>query len=500
MIMVEERLNSIRSEILKKIRPTAAENQQISATISEISDILKNWNRSHEKYPFEFISPQGSTGIKQTHLRNDSDIDLFIFLNPEDYQDIIDSSKKNRVKISALFRKYCDEWIIPALKDKNFDEFYIAYAEHPYVSSKLHGYDIDIVFSFILSEEHLQKRGPITAVDRTFYHSKFVKENLSQEQIDDVRILKMFFKNNYSYGDKAPIARGGFIGYAAELWIYTFGDIWTYFRNFENLPYTAIDFFNRSTQELREIPRFQKDFLLLIDPTDKKRNVASSISERGWIYCLRQITQFLENPDPKVLTQKLTRTFVPNEKKINQHYVVVETVQISDSHYTKIRDKLYSIAESIKSLASKEPIDQSVRFPEVNYSIYFNTVNKRFSIAFYTSQFHINKSYLRQGPKVDRSKNFEKFQAKHPDLTIKDGYGYVSVARKFTDFLELIKSAFNERMFKEIKLVNIALPREYKFEESLKAIHVLKECILPFQIELEKIKQKVIPKKSTRKR
>ncbi|MHA1109754.1 MAG: nucleotidyltransferase domain-containing protein [Promethearchaeota archaeon] len=497
--MVGERLEAIRSEILEKIRPTHEENQQISSIISELTDILKEWNESHEKYPFAFISPQGSTGIKQTHLRNDSDIDLFIFLNPEDYREIINASVKNRTKISALFRKYCDDWVIPALRNKNYNEFYIAYAEHPYVSSTLQGYDIDIVFSFILSEERIKSRGPITAVDRTFYHSKFINERLTPSQIDDVRILKRFFKKNFSYGDKAPIARGGFIGYAAELWIHHFGDIWSYFRNFKDLPYTAIDFFNRSTKNLRDIPRFQKDFILLIDPTDKKRNVASSISERGWIYCLKQINEFLSNPDPKILSQKLLPSFEISQKEINQHFVVIETLQISDSHYTKIRDKLYSIAESMKSEASRE-FDQSIRFPDINYSIFFNSTNKRFSLTFYTSTFQIDESYQRQGPSVDRIRNFEKFQAKHPDLIIKEGYGYVNESRKFTDFLTMINAAFNERMFKEIELVNISLPRETQFEESLMAIYVLKECILPYQVELDQIKRKVIPKKSSRKR
>ncbi|TFG18701.1 MAG: hypothetical protein EU530_08470 [Promethearchaeota archaeon] len=497
--MVEKRLETIRSEILEKIRPTPEENERISSIISEITDILKKWNDTHEQYPYAFISPQGSTGIKQSHLREDSDIDLFIFLDPEDYRDIINASQKNRTKISELFRKYCDDWVIPALIEKNFNEFYIAYAEHPYVSSTLHGYDIDIVFSFILSEEHLQKRGPITAVDRTFYHSKFIQENLSLEQIDDVRILKMFFKNNYSYGDKAPIARGGFIGYAAELWIHHFGDIWSYFRNFKTLPYVAIDFFNRSSENLREIPRFQNDFLLLIDPTDENRNVGSSISERGWIYCLKQIDKFLNTPDARILTQKLLPSFDLSQEEINQHFVVVESIQISDSHYTKIRDKLYSIAESMRTQASRE-FDQSIRFPDVNYSIYFNPNNKRFSLAFYTSQFQITQKYLRQGPKEDRTRNFEKFQAKHPDLIIKDGYGYVTEKRKFTNFLEMIRAEFKERMFKEIELVNISLPRATKYEESLMAIHVLKECILPFQEELEQILGNIIPKKSSRKR
>jgi tRNA nucleotidyltransferase (CCA-adding enzyme) len=500
MMKLKGRFDVIRSEILDSIIPTEDENQKISLVVSEISRILEEWNESHEKYSFAFISPQGSTGIKQTHLRNDSDIDLFIFLDPDKYQDVIDNKSKSRTKISALFRKYCDEWIIPALQANKIEEFYIAYAEHPYVSSKLHGYDIDIVFSFILPEEYIRQRGPITAVDRTYYHSKFVKDNLNFDQINDVRILKMFFKNNYSYGDKAAIARGGFIGYAAELFIHHFGDIWNLFTNFEDLPYNGIDFFNRSNRDLREISRFQNDFLILIDPTDSNRNVAASISERAWIYCKSRIQKFLANPNTEYIKGKNLSPLIDKfNKELNSHYVVIELVQISDSHYTKIRDKVYSIAESIKSLASWE-LDHSIRFPSVNYSIYFNPDNKRFSLTFYTSKFQISEKYIRRGPRADKTRNFEKFEAKHPDLFIKEGFSYVKERRKFIDFLTMVRSGFKERIFKEIELRNISIPSSVTFKESLTAIHVLKECILPYQEELDQLVHNLIPKKNTRKR
>jgi len=497
---LDKRFDIIRSDVLGKIRPTREENQTIHAIVSQVSRIIDEWNKSHENYPYEFISPQGSTGTKQTHLRDASDIDLFIFLNPDDYKEIIKADTKTRTHISILFRKYCEEWIIPALKKEITEEIYIAYAEHPYVSTKVQGYDIDIVFSFILPEERIQKYGPITAVDRTYYHTKFVNENLSDAQIDDVRILKSFFKKCYSYGDKAPIARGGFIGYAAELMIYHFKNIWNVFKDFHALPFNAIDFFGRSIEDLKKITRFQRDFLIIIDPTDKNRNVAASISERAWIYCSKQIESFFDDPHVEMLLEKKIQNFLDKtDSELNNHFVIAEIVQISDSHYTKIRDKLYSLAESIKSVASTE-FDHSIRFPKVNYSIYFNPSNNRFSLAFYTSQFHIDPEFLRKGPKVENSRNFEKFKAKHPNLIIKNSYSYVLEKRKFTNFFELFQKTINERMFDEIKLINISIPKFCQYDESLMALQVLQKCILPFEEELEEIIQKVIPKKNPDKK
>ena len=72
--------------------------------------------------------------------------------------------------------------------------------------------------------------------------------------------------------------------------------------------------------------------------------------------------------------------------------------------------------------------------------------------------------------------------------------------RKFIDFLELIKTTFKERMFKEIDLVNISTSENLHFEESILAIHILKKCVLPYQKELDLILRKVIPKKTHKKR
>ncbi|GAI51570.1 unnamed protein product, partial [marine sediment metagenome] len=78
---------------------------------------------------------------------------------------------------------------------------------------------------FDLDEERIKQEGPITAVDRSPWHGRFVRENLSKDQKNDVRLLKQFFKSNHSYGDKSSVGKVGFIGYSSELLIYYFGNI-----------------------------------------------------------------------------------------------------------------------------------------------------------------------------------------------------------------------------------------------------------------------------------
>ena len=476
-------LDEIKSRILSEILPSDEENKKIKSIIKNTTEIIQNWNDSHQNYLYKFIQPHGSTGLKQTHLSGASDIDLFIFLDPDIYAEhaYAKKGKIKRNKINDLFRGYCTGWIIPALAEfSDFSDAILSYAEHPYVSVKYKDFNIDIVFAFILSEDYILQNGPITPVDRTFFHTKFILKHLDDYQRNDVRILKKFFKSHLSYGDKAPTGRGGFIGYAIELMIYFYSDIWNVFKNFKNLSDTVLDTYNRKEIELRKSSRLQKDFLLIMDPSDKKRNVAASISPRSWIYCSDVIDKFLINPTSEAFLETDFPPVQNSSVEINEHFTVIEYNQKNEDHYTKIRDKLYSLADALKQIASYE-IDHSVRFQGVNYALYFDEMTKNYSVAFYTEEMEISARFLRKGPKfIPGNINFEKFKKKHGDnLVVKNNYSWVYQKRKYTNFIDLLKTEVKSRPIKETSPAIIVLPHQISLSESINALSVLKECILP---------------------
>ena len=131
----------------------------------------------------------------------------------------------------------CNNWIIKSLSLEEFHNPRLLYAEHPYVTVDYITVNvklkIDIVLYFDLNSEYIKKNGPITAVDRSPWHGRFIREQLSLEQKNDIRLLKQFFKACYSYGDKSAVGKVGFIGYSAELLIYFFGTLQNLFKNFK---------------------------------------------------------------------------------------------------------------------------------------------------------------------------------------------------------------------------------------------------------------------------
>ena len=101
------------------------------------------------------------------------------------------------------------------------------YIDHPYVTVDYVvdniNIKIDIVLYFDLDKKFIEKNGPITAVDRSPWHGRFIRDNLTAKQKNEVRLLKQFFKANHCYGDMSVVGKVGFIGYSAELLIYYFG-------------------------------------------------------------------------------------------------------------------------------------------------------------------------------------------------------------------------------------------------------------------------------------
>jgi tRNA nucleotidyltransferase (CCA-adding enzyme) len=90
-------INQIFQEVLKEIRPRPQDLKIINDIIARLKKLLiakaKDINIAYTT-----IEPQGSTGIKQTNLRNDFDIDLFIGLDYSLYKPKYEGLSKSKLK------------------------------------------------------------------------------------------------------------------------------------------------------------------------------------------------------------------------------------------------------------------------------------------------------------------------------------------------------------------------------------------------------------------
>ena len=476
--------NNIFQEILADIIPTADELYIINEIVEVTSVLLKNTAKELD-IEYTIIEPQGSTGIKQTQLRNDFDIDLFVGLSYKKFKHKYEGLSRNKLKKESKkdFLKLCHKWIIKSLTLKEFSEPRLLYAEHPYVTVDFVDQDkeikvkLDIVLYFDLPLEYIKKFGPVTAVDRSPWHGRFVRDNLNKNQKDDVRLLKQFFKSCHSYGDKSAVGKIGFIGYSAELLIYHFKTIHEVFKNFNSLPETPLDYHGRPPQELKKIEHFKNEYLIITDPVDSNRNVGSAISKRAHKYCNQKIQDFLNNPSLEFFKFK---SIPEADLSKLDNFFVIETINNNpEVHYTINRDKLYALGEKIKSNGEKE-FSHEERFGTIEFEVYFEDEINEYNIALYCEKSVISDSYLRKGPPIKEKTHSSKFKKKNPNYIEKENFLWSESKRKYVDFLVFLQDFVRDNIPDNLGIVNISKASETKNSTGKKVLYVLKNMVLPF--------------------
>ncbi len=482
-------INEIFNEVLKEITPTQKQIDLIKKITEKLQELLDR--RAKElKITYTKIEPQGSTGIKQTQLRNDFDIDVFIGLDYNQYKPKYEGLSKSKLKKDSKkdFLTLCNKWILPSLTLDEFNNPRLLYAEHPYVTVDYILNDIkvkiDIVLYFDLDLEFIKKNGPITAVDRSPWHGSFVKDELNHDQKNDVRLLKQFFKSCYSYGDKSAIGKIGFIGYSAELLIYYFENLTNLFNNFNKLDKNPLDYYGRNEKELSKITHFQNDYLIIIDPIDKNRNVASAISEKAYKYCNQKVSEFLKQPSPEFFRiRPITEVNLSNKEDNLLSNIYIIELQNADIkiHYTINRDKLYSLGKSIKANGEKE-FSHFERFGKIIFEVYFEEDKNQYNLAIFCEKPNISKTYIRKGPPITEENHVANFKRKNPEYFEKEGFLWVETQREFNNFSNFLNKFVKNKIPDNFNVVNISNAFHTVSSSGKKAINVLKNIILPFYI------------------
>ncbi len=286
--MPNARMHALLSSILKTIKPSKGERAQEHAFARRALLRIKSATTAK-------VTLTGSIA-KDTFLKDKKDIDIFVLFK----RDVPKSDLRSRV-------------LDIAKKAFPLSPFLLSYAEHPYVRLTLEGRRIDIVPAYeIRSSRDLQ-----SAVDRSVLHTRFIRRNLSVRRRDDVLLLKKFLRSAELYG--AEIRVQGFSGYLCELLIIRYRGFVPLLRHASRWKFPVfIDCagFYRKSRERRAISEKLKHPFIVIDPTDRNRNVAAAVSEENLKRFIARAKRFIANPsgrffaDPKTFEEKMA--MLPN--------------------------------------------------------------------------------------------------------------------------------------------------------------------------------------------
>ena len=439
--------DELRARVISMICPTEKEIKKQSRVIEELSTALAAKATEIGQH-YSFIEPQGSTGRKQTQLRGAADIDLFVGLNPEDYPFIrAPSREKSRGALDNLMDSLVDDWFIPATSGLSVRTVQKTYSQHPYLSLEMDGLEVDILACFDLTPEDLQDQGPVTAVDRTVHHTAYVADRITPRIRDTVRILKSFVRACHAYGDRCAVGQMGLTGVSLELIAILEKDLGSCLERIHELDRNPIDPRGRDLSELRKAASFKDDYVILIDPTDTTRNVASSFTPRAYRWVKHRIAELWRAVD-SMQEDRIYELLIESDIPTNPippptvaHSFAFEYLSEGGMHYTVVRDKLYSLARKIEARMKRERTGET-RFGEVLSEVYFE--GDRYAIGFLVEQPSIERVYKRRGPPADLDDAVDKFRRAHSDVEERDGFLWSTETRQWTNAAAMIDHLLKE--------------------------------------------------------
>ena len=396
------------TEVLENILPEEREIKKSREMFEKVRKVIK------EEFGLE-AELMGSLA-KNTFLKGDKDLDIFVFFPKETGREELEEKGLDIGK--TVFKKLGGE-------------FEVEYAEHPYTKGEIDGYEVEVIPAYkIKNPENMR-----SSVDRTPMHTEWVNKNLSEKEKEQVVLLKKFLKGTGLYGSSLKVK--GFAGYLCEILIAKYG-------SFKNLLQACQKWKKKQFIDIEEhhkkLPkklekRFKEDSLIVIDPTDPERNVASVLSLENYSKFVYEAWKYLKDPSKKF--------FFPEKPSARKKEVKKEI---------KSRGQMYSI------IFDKPDLTDDILYPQLRKLLgRIEDVVKKNEFRLFESGFYVSESEIKilldlqetklpdkqkhYGPKVfHNTKNIRDFTTKYPNTWVEEDTLTTIVERDHKKASELLKT------------------------------------------------------------
>ena len=416
MIAMQE-IEAVTKQVLEKITPGKEDRAKVDAITRELEQKVALACKQ-EGVP-AIVRVEGSVA-KDTWLKENPDIDVFM-----------------RLPTSIPRKNLGDIGLKIAKKAAGAYEQIERFAEHPYLEIFVEGYRVDIVPCYDAKPGEWQ-----SATDRTPYHTDYIKKHLSTSLRGEVRLLKRFMQSIGVYG--AEIKVGGFSGYLCELLIMkyrSFSETIQAFARYNKR--VVIDIENYYENRENELSLLFPEPLVIVDPVDKGRNVASAVQPQKLYSFVGAARAFLKKPDaaffyqPKV--EALPVASLKSQLESRGSSIVFLVIDQVSAVPDVLWGQLYRTKRSLHRLL------------ELNdYKILKDTVwsnEKTLSTFIFELEQQVLPNIKKHlGPPLEREAECKSFLSKYADNEkvisgphIEDGRWIVMVPRKTTDAAALLK-------------------------------------------------------------
>jgi len=420
----------IKAEVLKKIVPTKEELKKQKIIEKEIIEKINSIKGKHLK-----VMLCGSAA-RNTHLHNDHDLDFFVFfpknLSRKEFE-------REGLKIGRL-----------ALKGFNFKE---EFAEHPYIRGQYKSYVIEIIPTYDVEKAELLQ----SAVDRSPFHMQYLKQKLNKNLCNEIILFKAFLKAINAYGAKLKVS--SMPGYLTELLVLNYGSFIETIKAISNWKkFEVIDLEKHYKDKEEAIKKFNHH-LIVVDPTDKNRNVAAALSYNQFARIIAGARIFLEKPSKNFFLGKKSKKM--SLKKVKEILKQKELLLMEMPYPRKAHpDIVYGQLKRIKEKIAKQL--QLNDFEVVRIEEFTNEKNL-IALIIDLTFLELEKAKRKIGPEVVDAKNSQIFLEKHKKLIsgprIEQGRWIIEIKRKNYSAAKFLLDYWKKERKKEKKPIKEVLSK-----------------------------------------
>ena len=414
---MNEQITAISKRVLQKISPQKEERLKVETLSRKLEEKIAAICKVEGIAAT--VRVEGSVA-KDTWLSGNPDIDVFI-----------------RLPTSISRRNLGDVGLRIAKKAAGDAEQLERFAEHPYLEVNIEGIHVDIVPCYDAKPGEWQ-----SATDRTPYHTDYIRTHLKKTLRDEVRLLKQFMVGIGVYG--AEIKVGGFSGYLCELLVMKYGSFVGIVEAFARYNQRiVVDIEGVYSGREKDLCLLFNEPLVIVDPVDKGRNVASAVQPQKLYAFIAASRAFHKKPSEDFFYPPKTHAIAPNLlvdrlAECGSAYVFVVIGEL-----TAVPDVLWG--QLYRTKRSLRKLLETNEFKVLKDAVWSNET----SLSVFT--FELEQQVLpnikqHMGPQLEREAESEKFLDKYSSDNqvlsgpyIEDGRWVVEVPRKSPDAAALFR-------------------------------------------------------------
>jgi tRNA nucleotidyltransferase (CCA-adding enzyme) len=414
---MQEKTNAVNREILKKIMPTKQNRAKIEALASKLENEVAAACKAQGVQAT--VRVEGSVA-KDTWLSEEPDVDVFMRLPPS-------IPRKSLGEISLKIAREATRG------SRQIERF----AEHPYLEAFVDDVRVNIVPCYDAEPGEW-----LSATDRTPFHTNYVKKRLNSTLRGEVRLLKKFLQGIKAYG--AEIKTGGFSGYLCELLILHYGSFAKTLEAFAHYTQrTVIDLESHYKSREKELRLLFSEPLVIVDPVDKGRNVASAVQPQKLHTLIAAARAYLKKPNEKFFyppkTEPLSIKTLKNHLENRGSDLIILTLGKIDAVPDVLWGQLYRTQRALRKqveLSDFKVLRDAAWSDEQTLNVFVMEVEQR----------RLSSTRKHLGPPLEREKECENFLSKYANNEavvsgpyIEGGRWTVELRRKHTDVVELLR-------------------------------------------------------------